>query len=108
MPWSPVRRQRPPCRLDHGSRGASTIPAGSTPTWSPAASTLWLASRDGATAPPATEAEPAAVEFVCEDDVRAALRESRPIVIDERTIVTPAARDLAERHGVFAGRGAGR
>ena len=67
-----------------------------------------LASRNGTTAPPATEAEPAAVEFVCEDDVRAALRESRPIVIDERTIVTPAARDLAERHGVFAGPGAGR
>ena len=41
------------------------------------------------------------VPFVCEDDVRAAIRESRPIVIGERTIVTPAARDLAEPHGVF-------
>lgn len=67
-----------------------------------------LASREGpATSPPADGA-PTAVEFVCEDDVRAALRESRPIVVDERTIVTPAARDLAERHGVFAARGAGR
>ncbi|MYN64841.1 MAG: aldehyde dehydrogenase family protein [Acidobacteria bacterium] len=44
---------------------------------------------------------PTAVPFVCEEDVRAAIRESRPIVIGERTIVTPAARDLAATHGVF-------
>ena len=44
---------------------------------------------------------PTPVPFVCEDDVRAAIRESRPIVIGERTIVTPAARDLAAMHGVF-------
>ena len=44
---------------------------------------------------------PTPVPFVCEDDVRAAIRESRPIVIGERTIVTPAARDLAATHGVF-------
>lgn len=42
-----------------------------------------------------------AVPFVCEDDVRAALRDSQRIVVGPRTIVTPAARDLAERHGVF-------
>ena len=44
------------------------------------------------------------VPFVCEDDVRAAIRASRPIVIGERTIVTPSARDLAETHGVFVER----
>ena len=44
------------------------------------------------------------VPFVCEDDVRAAIRDSRPIVIGERTIVTPAARDLADTHGVFVER----
>jgi acetaldehyde dehydrogenase (acetylating) len=37
-------------------------------------------------------------DFVCEDDVRQALRQGRKIVIGERTIVTPAARDLAEQH----------
>lgn len=42
------------------------------------------------------------VEFVCEDDVRQALQEKRPIVVDDKTIVTPAARDLAEQHGVFS------
>ena len=41
------------------------------------------------------------VAFVCEADVRTAIRESRPIVIDDRTIVTPAARDLAAAHGVL-------
>ena len=41
------------------------------------------------------------VPFVCEADVRAAIRESRQILIDDGTIVTPAARDLAEPHGVL-------
>ena len=57
--------------------------------------------------PPPTPANDAAgppAPFVCEDDVRAAIRESRPIVIGERTIVTPAARDLAEPHGVLVER----
>jgi len=42
-----------------------------------------------------------ATEFVCEDDVRLAVRQGRKIVIGERTIVTPAARDLAEQYKVF-------
>jgi acetaldehyde dehydrogenase (acetylating) len=40
-------------------------------------------------------------EFVCEDDVRQAIRQGRTITVGERTIVTPAARDLAEQHRVF-------
>ena len=47
--------------------------------------------------PPATEP----VAFVCEEDVRHALHAGARLVVDERTIVTPAARDLAEAHGVF-------
>ncbi len=53
--------------------------------------------------PPAPGAEPP-VPFVCEDDVRTAIRESRSIVIGARTIVTPAARDLGGAHGVFVER----
>jgi hypothetical protein len=41
------------------------------------------------------------VDFVCEEDVRQAIRLARKIVIGERTIVTPAARDLAEAHRIF-------
>jgi acetaldehyde dehydrogenase (acetylating) len=54
---------------------------------------------------PAPAHPPAAVErpspFVCEDDVRQALREGRTILISDRTIVTPAARDLGEAQSVF-------
>ena len=35
------------------------------------------------------------------EDVRLAIKEHRKIVIGERTIVTPSARDLAETHRVF-------
>jgi acetaldehyde dehydrogenase (acetylating) len=52
----------------------------------------------GATATPVLEKS---AEFVCEDDVRQAVRQGRKIVIGERTIVTPAARDLGEQHRVF-------
>jgi acetaldehyde dehydrogenase (acetylating) len=52
------------------------------------------ASADGA----ATE-KPA--DFVCEEDVRQAMRQGRKIVIGERSIVTPAARDLGEQHRLF-------
>jgi hypothetical protein len=40
-------------------------------------------------------------EFVCEDDVRQALRQGRKITIGERSIVTPAARDLGDQHRLF-------
>jgi acetaldehyde dehydrogenase (acetylating) len=40
-------------------------------------------------------------EFVCEDDVRQALRAGTKIVLDSRTIVTPSARDLGEEKRVF-------
>jgi acetaldehyde dehydrogenase (acetylating) len=49
--------------------------------------------------PEAPQEKPA--EFVCEDDVRQAMKQGRKIVIGERTIVTPAARDLAEQHRLF-------
>jgi len=48
---------------------------------------------------PAASQTPAV--FVCEDDVRAALKAGRKVVIDEKTIVTPSARDLGEAQKVF-------
>jgi hypothetical protein len=56
-------------------------------------------SRGAAAAGPSVVDKP--VEFVCEDDVRQAIRQGRKITIGERTIVTPAARDLAEQHRVL-------
>jgi acetaldehyde dehydrogenase (acetylating) len=49
--------------------------------------------------PGPTPEAPAA--FVCEDDVRAALKAGRKVVIDEKTIVTPSARDLGESQKAF-------
>jgi hypothetical protein len=42
------------------------------------------------------------LEFVCEDDVRVAIQAGRTLVVSERAIVTPAARDLGEQHRVFS------
>jgi hypothetical protein len=45
------------------------------------------------------------VEFVCEEDVRTARREGRNILVNERTIITPAARDAGEAAGVLTWEG---
>jgi hypothetical protein len=39
--------------------------------------------------------------FVCEDDVRQAARAGVKILVDDRTIITPAARDAGEATKVF-------
>jgi acetaldehyde dehydrogenase (acetylating) len=50
---------------------------------------------------PLRSASSAPLDFVCEDDVRAALSAGRTLVVSERAIVTPSARDLGEQHRVF-------
>ncbi|MEO7190820.1 MAG: aldehyde dehydrogenase family protein [Vicinamibacterales bacterium] len=75
-------------------RAASQVDTAGTP---PAASVS--ATPTGATPPPVDKVAP--VPFVCEDDVRQAIRQGVKITIAERTIVTPAARDLAEAHRIF-------
>ena len=44
---------------------------------------------------PAPRLEESPVDFVCEDDVRKAIAQSKKIFIGPKTIVTPSARDLA-------------
>jgi acetaldehyde dehydrogenase (acetylating) len=51
---------------------------------------------------PAGASQEAPLEFVCEEDVRLAIKAGRQLVVSERAIITPSARDLAERHRVFA------
>ena len=41
------------------------------------------------------------LDFVSEDDVRSALKAGKKLVVAERAIITPAARDLGEEHRVF-------
>jgi acetaldehyde dehydrogenase (acetylating) len=52
-------------------------------------------------APAQSAASGPPVGFVCEDDVREAVRANRKLVIGERTIVTPSARELGEEKKVF-------
>jgi acetaldehyde dehydrogenase (acetylating) len=57
--------------------------------------------RPAASAAAPTAASPSPAEFVCEEDVRAAARARQKILIDERTIITPAARDAGEALRIF-------
>jgi acetaldehyde dehydrogenase (acetylating) len=53
-------------------------------------------------AEPAAAAPPQApAAFVCEEDVRAAVKDGRHILVGEKTIITPSARDLGEASRVF-------
>jgi acetaldehyde dehydrogenase (acetylating) len=51
-------------------------------------------------APPAQTPTTVAT-FVCEDDVKEALKAGQKILVGERTIITPSARDLGEARRVF-------
>ena len=65
-------------------------PAASEPVSSPAAVI---------TTPPAPAEPP--LEFVCEEDVRLAIQSGRKLLVSERAIVTPSARELADAHRVL-------
>ena len=92
-----------------GSAPPAACPTGSCPYLAPAAPPAKhaapVAKQPAPPAPDASMAPPAPevtiVDFVCENDVRAAVRRSRKIYIGPKTIVTPAARDLGEQLGVL-------
>jgi acetaldehyde dehydrogenase (acetylating) len=92
IPGAARWRRRSFCVLpaDHERRSppAALPPTVSAPSPVPAAS---CACAHEAPAPP----KPQIVDFVCEEDVRNAIKQSRKIYIGPKTIVTPAARDLA-------------
>jgi acetaldehyde dehydrogenase (acetylating) len=80
-------------RIDEflGSRGLKPAPEGT------AQQPVRLTSDSGLTASQQTP-----LEFVCEEDVRLAIQAGRKLVLSERAIVTPAARDLGDQHRVFS------
>ncbi|HEX7140369.1 MAG TPA: aldehyde dehydrogenase family protein [Vicinamibacterales bacterium] len=57
-------------------------------------------SPDRPSAVPADEPKP--LDFVSEEDVRLAIRAGRKLLVAERAIITPAARDLGDEHRVFS------
>jgi acetaldehyde dehydrogenase (acetylating) len=58
---------------------------------------------DSAPRTPASDPRPTEtpLDFVSEEDVRTALKAGRKLVVAERAIITPAARDLGEQHRIF-------
>jgi len=54
------------------------------------------------TQPAKSGSDPTPLTFVCEEDVRLAIQAGRKLVVAERSIGTPAARDLGEQHRVFS------
>jgi len=96
-------------RIDQflASRGFA-VPPGSDPSQKSAPAPKAPGSDPGQSLSPAAKpagSDPAAVskplDFVCEEDVRQALKQGRKLLIGDRTIVTPAARDLGEQHRLF-------
>ena len=86
-----------PPSADGGSVAAASPISGTAP---PAAAAA-LRQPDRGEKALSTGAGEKAADFVCEDDVRQAIRQGRKITIGERSIVTPSARDLGEQHRLF-------
>jgi acetaldehyde dehydrogenase (acetylating) len=62
---------------------------------------LGVGPRPTAGGPGASDSSVSVAEFVCEEDVRQAIKLGRQITIGDKTIVTPSARDLAEANRTF-------
>jgi len=84
-------------RIDQYLKTRGFAPAGRAVISAPV--TLPPAASKSSVPPPPPVEKPAA--FVCEDDVRQAIRAGQTLVISDKSIVTPSARDLGEAQGVF-------
>jgi acetaldehyde dehydrogenase (acetylating) len=93
------RGYTPPVTSSGSPAAPSEIAGRTAPAAAPSPSTF--PSPVAVPEPVKTPAADKPAEFVCEDDVRQAVRQGRTIVLGERTIVTPSARDLGEQHRIF-------
>jgi len=86
-----------------GSRGFKPETAGSISGKTTAAGQTGVrrGSGPGSDGGPTPKAD-APLEFVCEEDVRLAIQAGRKLLVSERAIVTPAARDLGDANRVFS------
>jgi acetaldehyde dehydrogenase (acetylating) len=73
----------------------------STRRIAPSLQTLAPATASSSNPSPVSEPAAAIVDFVCENDVRDAMRASRKIYIGPKTIVTPSAREFGEQFGIL-------
>jgi acetaldehyde dehydrogenase (acetylating) len=84
-----------------GTPSPSSAQAPASPPTATAPPPTALAAQPPAAADSPQQPPPSPVAFVCEEDVRLALRGGRTILVGERTIITPAARELGTDHKVF-------
>jgi acetaldehyde dehydrogenase (acetylating) len=89
-----IRADALTARIDRflGSRGYRTDTPGARSD---------LTTAQAAQAPASASPVSKPLDFVCEDDVRTALRLGTTLAVSERAIITPAARDLGEQYRVF-------
>jgi len=88
-----ARRTRTP--FTAASAPAASAPTAALPAPVPPAPAHVCACGTPAPSEPPAPPPPQMVDFVCEEDVRNAIKQSRKIYIGPKTIVTPSARDLA-------------
>lgn len=72
---------------------------------SPPTDVSFATSKDGEKRREAGSPPPKPATFVCEEDVRMAVKDGRTILVSERTIITPAARDTGEASRTFVWEG---
>lgn len=112
LPQAPPRRVPDPIAADTltrridaflSSRGLTPV-APATRSAAPTAAPV-PASKDEEPRPAASVPPPTPMTFVCEEDVRLAVKEGRTLLVGERTIITPAARDAGEASRTFVWEG---
>ena len=83
------------------SRGYRPPDAQNPPQGGPSSPAPNVEPKTAPSAAPEVKRDAAPAEFVCEDDVRTAIRTGQKVLIGEKTIITPSARDLGESARVF-------
>jgi acetaldehyde dehydrogenase (acetylating) len=95
----------PPAEAEAGSMyvGTRQSPLPPPPAAADSSNGKTVGSETSAARPAAASANGRkAIDFVSEDDVRRAIQKGEKIYVNERTIITPAARDLGEPVEIFA------
>lgn len=84
-----------------GARGFKAVSAGPAVSLPAVGTPAGVPRPVAASAPIGAAVADPPLEFVCEEDVRLALRDGRTLLVAERAIITPSARELGDAHRVF-------
>jgi acetaldehyde dehydrogenase (acetylating) len=103
LPQAPAKPVAEPISADTLTRRIDTFLASRGIAGAADSSRPWSAARPSipSPSPPSSPSTPATVSFVCEEDVRIAVKTGQKIYVTEKTIITPAARDAGEAARIF-------